>query len=118
MNLRFYKYDSRKTDMGEINNKLMLQPEFVYDSNGKITGYKTGGADTVHPFINTKSVVLHCTSTANVVGWGNASSTYDIVINLETKTCSIINYTGKDLSGSATTTKAPTTSISSAGFNN
>ena len=96
----------------------MLQPEFVYDSNGKITGYKTGGADTVHPFINTKSVVLHCTSTANVVGWGNASSTYDIVINLETKACSIINYTGTDLSGSATTTRAPRTSISSAGFNN
>ena len=88
------------------------------DATGKITGYKTpGGADTVFPFINTKSVILHCTSTANVVGWGNASSTYDIVINLETKTCSIINYTGKDLSGSATTTKAPTTSIRSAGFN-
>lgn len=32
-------------------NDLAQQPEFVYDSTGKITGYKTpGGADTVFPF--------------------------------------------------------------------
>lgn len=28
----------------------MQQPEWIKDANGRITGYKTGGADTVHPF--------------------------------------------------------------------
>lgn len=33
------------------NNKLMSRPEWITDSTGKITGYKTpGGADTVFPF--------------------------------------------------------------------
>lgn len=35
----------------EVNNSLEEQPQFVYDENGKITGYKTKvGADTVFPF--------------------------------------------------------------------
>ena len=35
----------------ELNNKLMSHPDFIYDTSGKITGYKTpGGADTVFPF--------------------------------------------------------------------
>lgn len=34
--------------VNELNNNL---PQFIYDSTGKITGYKTlGGADTVFPF--------------------------------------------------------------------
>ena len=34
-----------------INSSLESQPNFVYDSTGKITGYKTkAGADTVFPF--------------------------------------------------------------------
>ena len=34
-----------------LNNHLAQQPNFIYDSAGKITGYKTpGGADTVFPF--------------------------------------------------------------------
>ena len=37
--------------VGEIYNNLMQQPEWIKDSTGKITGYKTpGGADTVFPF--------------------------------------------------------------------
>lgn len=96
----------------------MIQPEFIYDATGNITGYKTGGADTVHPFINTKSVVLHCTSSANVVSWGDASSTYDIVVDLATKTCSVNYISRKNLSGSAVTVIAPTTTINSANFNN
>lgn len=33
-----------------LNSNL---PEFIYDENGRITGYKSkDGADTVHPFIN------------------------------------------------------------------
>lgn len=35
----------------EVNSSLESQPDFVYDSTGKITGYKTKvGADTVFPF--------------------------------------------------------------------
>ncbi len=35
----------------ELYNNLMQQPEWIKDSTGKITGYKTpGGADTVFPF--------------------------------------------------------------------
>lgn len=34
-----------------INNNLTARPDFIIDpTTGKITGYKTGGADTVHPF--------------------------------------------------------------------
>ena len=34
-----------------INSSLESQPNFVYDSTGEITGYKTKvGADTVFPF--------------------------------------------------------------------
>ena len=35
-----------------VNASLENQPEFVYDENGQITGYKTkiGGADSVFPF--------------------------------------------------------------------
>lgn len=34
-----------------LNNNLAQQPTFIYDSTGKITGYKTtGGADSVFPF--------------------------------------------------------------------
>lgn len=29
--------------LGEINNKLMSSPEWITDSTGKITGYKTQG---------------------------------------------------------------------------
>lgn len=37
--------------VAELNNKLGEQPEWITDPvTGKITGYKMGGADTVHPF--------------------------------------------------------------------
>lgn len=40
------------------NNFLMSRPEWITDSTGKITGYKTpGGADTVFPFINEGKIV-------------------------------------------------------------
>ena len=35
----------------ELNNNLVSRPDWITDSTGKITGYKTpGGADTVFPF--------------------------------------------------------------------
>lgn len=43
----------------QLNNDLAQQPEFVYDSTGKITGYKTpGGADTVFPFSSGNAIYL------------------------------------------------------------
>ena len=36
--------------LAALNNKLAGQPEWIKDGTGKITGYKTGGADTVFPF--------------------------------------------------------------------
>ncbi len=36
--------------VAELNDKLAGQPEWIMDATGKITGYKTGGADTVFPF--------------------------------------------------------------------
>lgn len=39
--------------VNQLSNDLAQQPNFIYDSTGKITGYKTpGGADTVFPFSN------------------------------------------------------------------
>ena len=68
MNLRFYKYDSRKTDMGEINNKLMFPSgdQFYLDEHDGERGYNTDparGADTFYPFkkeaITESSVYLY-----------------------------------------------------------
>ena len=41
-----------KNEIDSVNDSLGEQPSFVYDENGKITGYTTkiGGADTVFPF--------------------------------------------------------------------
>ena len=40
-----------KNEFDTVNSSLESQPDFVYDSTGKITGYKTKvGADTVFPF--------------------------------------------------------------------
>ncbi len=42
--------------VAELNDKLAGQPEWIRDTTGKITGYKTpGGADTVFPFTDTKT---------------------------------------------------------------
>ena len=41
------------------NSSLESQPNFVYDSTGKITGYRTkAGADTVFPFKSGGTVML------------------------------------------------------------
>lgn len=40
-----------------LNSRISALPEFIYDSGGKITGYKTkDGADTVFPFISSKKI--------------------------------------------------------------
>ncbi len=37
--------------VNQLNNNLAQQPIFIYDSSGKITGYKTkAGADSIFPF--------------------------------------------------------------------
>lgn len=58
----------------EIINNLTQQPSFIYDANGKITGYKTqAGADTVFPFSS-----KNFTMTLNIVlaYWDGKANTY------------------------------------------
>ena len=55
-----------------LNSSLESQPNFVYDSTGKITGYKTKvGADTVFPFSSGGSYKI--TATVGFVG-GNPNN--------------------------------------------
>ena len=52
--------------VGEIYNNLMQQPEWIKDSTGKITGYKTpGGADTVFPFKTNYRITFTVTTGLN-----------------------------------------------------
>lgn len=45
------KYIAGAGTVGELYNNLVSRPDWITDSTGKITGYKTpGGADTVFPF--------------------------------------------------------------------
>lgn len=46
--------------VAELNNNLQQQPEFIYDSTGKITGYKTqAGADAVFPFSDLPEIKIY-----------------------------------------------------------
>lgn len=53
-----------------LNSSLESQPNFVYDSTGKITGYKTkAGADTVFPFsggFNGADIYMSGTNSGNL----------------------------------------------------
>ena len=50
----------------ELYNNLMQQPEWIRDSTGKITGYKTpGGADTVFPFKTNYRITFTVTTGLN-----------------------------------------------------
>ncbi len=52
--------------VGELYNNLMQQPEWIKDSTGKITGYKTpGGADTVFPFKTNYRITFTVTTGLN-----------------------------------------------------
>lgn len=70
--------------VAELNDKLAGQPEWIKDSTGKITGYKTGGADTVFPFssVNGVSVPMYL----NKYGGG-----YGIIL-LPTFGCDSVQY--------------------------
>ena len=58
-----------------INDSLGEQPQFVYDEEGKITGYKTktGGADTVFPFNSGKP-------SFDYISVQNDDSEYELVV--------------------------------------
>ncbi len=58
--------------VNQLNNNLAQQPIFIYDSSGKITGYKTKvGADSVFPFSgSTDSITL----LSSFVGAGGINS--------------------------------------------
>lgn len=70
--------------VAELNDKLAGQPEWIKDGTGKITGYKTGGADTVFPFssVNGVSVPMYL----NKYGGG-----YGIIL-LPTFGCDSVQY--------------------------
>lgn len=71
--------------LNQLNNKLANQPTFTYDSNGKITGYKTpGGADTVFPFNTVKGLSIY--ATLGSYGWSHA------YVLLPTFDCESIKY--------------------------
>lgn len=55
------KYIAGAGTVEELNNNLMSRPQWITDSTGKITGYKTaaGGADTVFPFIDLNEELLY-----------------------------------------------------------
>lgn len=62
--------------VAELNNNL---PQFIYDSSGKITGYKTlGGADTVFPFKSDISFLFYARDS---VSNGTGASTYTYNMN-------------------------------------
>lgn len=54
--------------LNQLNNKLAGLPEWIQDSSGKITGYKTpGGADTVFPFSSFEKAKILTTASSNFV---------------------------------------------------
>lgn len=63
--------------VSELSNDLAQKPDFIYDSTGKITGYKSpGGADTVFPFNSgpyIKSVVATTSGVADSWSYNNYS---------------------------------------------
>ena len=70
------------------NDSLGEQPSFIYDENGKITGYttKTGGAGTVFPF---KSSLSNAIYTSLSCGTAKSAST---IINIPSEcTHAILN---------------------------
>lgn len=61
--------------VGELFNNLAQQPEWVKDSTGKITGYKTqAGADTVFPFKTDIKLINYSITSAHL----NAGLTFSI----------------------------------------
>ncbi len=66
--------------VAELNDKVSSQPEWIQDSTGKITGYKTpGGADTVFPF-NCGDFILKLQASVSLVASGtNAGTAYPII---------------------------------------
>lgn len=63
-------YAASMTAVSKLNSSLESQPNFVYDSTGKITGYKTkAGADTVFPFsggFNGAGIYMSGTNSGNL----------------------------------------------------
>ena len=115
-----------------LNDKLAGQPEFVYDANGKITGYKTpGGADTVFPFHSSircvqKSAKLSQTSYVNIncgfspnyiiiaIKWSN--ETQFMLLNIEKNTAIVIGSTSTISPGNTTINSLVHIRVNNTGF--
>lgn len=111
--------------VNSLSNDLAQQPEWVYDSTGKITGYKTqeGGAGTVFPFsslqIDTINFSRHIPQSAiisvtvkfnktfkdipevgaKITGGNDVGVTY--ILNVTKSSCTVYlrNYNGSDAAG-------------------
>lgn len=74
-----------------LTNNLAQQPEWIEDSTGKITGYKTsiGGADTVFPFSGNYTVVFRLTLSVHghMDGKNYGSHSWNITANISDGKC-------------------------------
>lgn len=83
-------------------NDLAQQPDFIYDSTGKITGYKSpGGADTVFPF-SSGLTIPSITISGRTSGYNITNGTSNGSITLDVKNNKTITFGG--VSGSASIT--------------
>lgn len=85
--MRRFKTPQERTFVLSSNN-LTPHPQFIYDSTGKITGYRTkAGADTVFPFKNFKGVELNCAVQARFYNSGLGSKkdlfTGNVIITID-----------------------------------
>lgn len=80
----------------ELYNNLAQQPEWIEDSTGKITGYKTsGGADTVFPFKH--GIYIDKLSATGLNGYGAEVGLYFNVFDYKKlKIGSIYNDSGRN----------------------
>ena len=97
-----FLYCSGYNPFTELYNDLAQQPEFIYDSTGKITGYKSpGGADTVFPF-SSGLTIPSITISGRACGYNSTNGTSNGSIKLDVKNNRTITFGG--VSGSASIT--------------
>lgn len=88
----------------EVNSSLKAQPNFIYDEDGKITGYQTkAGADTVFPFSSSHIIDLGTAKSFDLTSitdnYGNI--TVDDFI-IEANSCTLSGQSCGNVSGNNT----------------
>ena len=65
--------------VSQLNNNLNSRPQWITDSSGKITGYKTkAGADTVFPFKGSNFIKMKASVTADDLVYHTGGSTVTV----------------------------------------